>query len=222
MSAQAVTAPASTEDAGAFGPAVTSRAGEYARRFLPPTLRQIPALRLIPSPVRGAPRAPFVSLILGLLGAGMIGMLLLNTVMQQRSFQLDAMERANALLAERAQVIADELAAKQAPAALAAEARSLGMVANTSPVFLNLADGSIRGELVPAKADPAAPSAPAALLPGRGPIQGALPAPVPKPVKAKKSPETGQAAGADAEAAAAKAQPAPKRSAAKKPGTTRP
>ena len=83
-------------------------------------------------------KAPFVVLVLLVLGMGLVGLLVLNTSLQQASFELTDLERETAVLRDRQTALAEEAARRAAPGSLADRARSLGMVPNQSPVFLHL------------------------------------------------------------------------------------
>lgn len=124
-------------------------AGSTARRLVGDQWRTA-SLRLVPTPGRRAPRAAFVSLVLAVLGVGLVGLLLLTTAMQQRAFALFEIENEIASLREQRQMLTAELAQLEAPAALAEAATGIGMVPNDTPAFLDLDAGALRGELVPA------------------------------------------------------------------------
>lgn len=125
------------------------------RRRAPGQWREA-SLRLVPSPGRRAPRAAFVAFVMAILGAGLVGLLLLTTSMQQGAFALfDAQREIGDLRQERA-TLAAELASREAPGALARAASLAGMVPNDTPAFLDLETGTIRGELVPAAPRPGA------------------------------------------------------------------
>ncbi|WP_167008391.1 cell division protein FtsL [Mumia sp. ZJ430] len=110
-------------------------------------------LRVVPAPRTGSPRAPFVLLVVTLLAGGLIGLLLLNTSMQNGAFELAKLEKkAETLQSEHAQ-LALEVERRSTPAALAERASGLGMVPNTNPVFLRLPDGTVVGDPVPASRD---------------------------------------------------------------------
>ncbi|WP_262851903.1 septum formation initiator family protein [Mumia quercus] len=107
-------------------------------------------LRVVPARRPSSPRAPFVLLVVTLLAGGLIGLLLLNTSMQNGAFELAELEKkAETLQSERAQ-LALEVEQRSTPAALADRASALGMVPNVNPVFLRLKDGSVVGDMVPA------------------------------------------------------------------------
>jgi hypothetical protein len=119
-----------------------------------PRLTVVPQARLRPA------RAPFILLVLGLLLAGMVSLLLLNTALAEGSFVVQELQQRATELADDEATLAQEVAVAESPAELAARAADLGMVATTSPAFLRLSDGAILGTPVPAEA-PAPPQPPA-------------------------------------------------------------
>lgn len=99
-----------------------------------------------------AARTPFAVLVIALLAAGVVGLLMFNTHMQQTSFTASALQReANALTAQQ-QRLSLELDQLRDPQQVATKAQSLGMVAPPQPAFLRLSDGRVLGE--PAAARP--------------------------------------------------------------------
>ncbi|MGA5563280.1 septum formation initiator family protein [Streptomyces platensis] len=91
-----------------------------------------------------AARTPFVLLIVVLLGSGLITLLLLNSALNQGSFELSKLERQTEELTDEQQALQQEVDAYSAPGALEQRARKLGMVPGGTPVFL-LPDGTVRG-----------------------------------------------------------------------------
>jgi len=110
-----------------------------------------PWLRLVPSVPVDAPRAPFIVFVIAVLGVGLIGLLLLNTSLQKRAFDLSSLQRSTAALADQQSDLEQKAAGLSAPEAVAARAVELGMVPNTNPVFLRLSDGKVLGIPVPAQ-----------------------------------------------------------------------
>ncbi|WP_166351486.1 septum formation initiator family protein [Phytoactinopolyspora limicola] len=96
-----------------------------------------PALRVLPGAAR-TPRAPFVVLVLLVLGVGLVGLLLLNTALQQGSFALSRLEAETTSLRDRAAMLQGEVALLESPAGLAERARELGMVPGENLVFVEL------------------------------------------------------------------------------------
>lgn len=143
-----------------------------------PAVRTAPSLRLVSPTQPRIARGPFLAVVLGVLGAGLLGLLGLNTVLAQNSFTIHAMQADSKELAVREQVLRGQVDDLQAPAALAAQAQAQGLVPGGAPAFLQLPDGTILGEPVPATAPPAppAPAPPAAPEPAPAAPAGGVPA----------------------------------------------
>lgn len=140
-------------------------------------------------PKRGTPRAPtsrtpFVLLMVLLLGGGLLGLLLLNTALNQGSFEQSRLKKQNSRLSDEEQALRRELEAVSAPGELARKAEELGMVPGTTPVFLDPVTGQVYGSPKPASPKPTptllppppTQPAPTAAPPATGP---AATAPVP-------------------------------------------
>lgn len=107
-------------------------------------------LALVPARVVGAPRAPFAALVALILGAGVVGLLMFNTQMQQASFRATELSERAATLAAQRQALDMELERLRDPQRLAGAGRELGMVMPPVPAFLRLSDGKVLG--VPTRA----------------------------------------------------------------------
>ena len=107
-------------------------------------------LRIVSTSGSRRPRAPFVVLVVALLAIGLVGLLLINTSLQRRAFELTAMEQKAADLQTREQALTLEVQGMSSPDHIATEAARLGMVPNASPAFLRLPDGKITGRPSPA------------------------------------------------------------------------
>jgi cell division protein FtsB len=88
-------------------------------------------------------RTRFVFLVVALLGGGLLCLLLVNTILAAGSFKITALQQGNVGLAQREQALQAQIAAEEAPSALAARARALGMVAPPLVHFLDLNTGRI-------------------------------------------------------------------------------
>lgn len=119
---------------------------------------RLPRLRVLPRARQRAARVPFALVVLFVIGAGLIGLLLLNTVLAQGAFVLHDLQNSTVTLGDREQELARTVAAEEAPAVLAQRAAALGMVPGGDPAFLRLSDGKILGKPKPALAPPPAPS----------------------------------------------------------------
>lgn len=112
-------------------------------------------LALVPTRRVRAPRAPFAVLVLAILGAGVVGLLMFNTQMQQASFYATSLQNQADDLAARSQSLDMELDRLRDPQRLAEAAKGLGMVAPSVPAFVTLSDGRVAGTPVPAAAEDA-------------------------------------------------------------------
>lgn len=151
-------------------------------RALPRVATARPAVRDL-RVVVGAPKgsAGVVSLFIGLLTAGLIAVLLLNTSMASGAFVLNDLQNKSNELTDTETALRHAVVAQSAPAELAQRALELGMVPAGSAAFLRVSDGAVLGVAEPASdksgftvvaqakpvarvappaADPAAPSAP--------------------------------------------------------------
>ena len=123
------------------------------RREVNPTPRSDAAarrLRLV-RPVRSrARRAPFVVVVMVMLSIGLVGLIVMSTVLQAQSFEAEKLNReANALEIQQ-QSLTREVDQLLSPASVARRALVFGMVPNTNPAFLRLSDGKILGKPEPA------------------------------------------------------------------------
>ncbi len=112
-----------------------------------PTVEQEPvvALRVVPPARNRAAKAPFIVLVLGLLGGGLVSLLLINTALSQGAFAVQQLQKTNIGLTEQQQQLSKALADADQPAALASKAVALGMVPGGAPAFLRLPDGKVLG-----------------------------------------------------------------------------
>jgi hypothetical protein len=113
-------------------------------------------LRLVSPRRSSAAKAPFVVVVVTLLVSGLLGLLLLNTLVAQDSFALHDLSTQGRVLDQREQDLAKQVQALQAPATLAARATSLGMVSGGPPAFLALPTGKVLGQPTAGVAPPVA------------------------------------------------------------------
>jgi hypothetical protein len=164
-----------------------------------------------------AARTPFAVLVLGMLAAGVVGLLMFNTHMQQASFTATALQAQVTELTAKEQSLNMELDALRDPQRLATAAKDLGMVPPSQPAFVRLADGRVLGNPTPAttgdavRINPLPPAKPAALVPR--PIIIKVPAapllPVPPAVVANSRAGTGAASAGQAPAGGRKSSTTP-------------
>lgn len=110
------------------------------------------ALRLVGPVSSRARKAPFVVVVLMIVSAGLVGLILMSTVLQAQSFEISKLSTQTDSLETRHQALSREVDRMQSPSSIASRALRLGMVPNANPVFLRLSDGKVIG-----KAKPAAP-----------------------------------------------------------------
>jgi hypothetical protein len=112
-------------------------------------------LTLVPTRRTPAPRTPFAVLVFAILGAGVVGLLMFNTHMQQASFYATRLQTRADDLTARQQKLDMELERLRAPQRLAEAGKQLGMVAPGVPAFVKLSNGSIVGTPTPASPEDA-------------------------------------------------------------------
>ena len=123
-------------------PRFAEAAVERARLTVVPPRRQLGRTQ--------ASRTPFAVLVLAMLVAGVVGLLMFNTNMQQTSFTATALQEHVNVLTAKEQSLNMELDQLRDPQRLAVEAKKLGMVAPAEPAFVRLLDGKILGNPTPA------------------------------------------------------------------------
>lgn len=135
-------------------------------------------LRLVPTARSKAARTPFVVVVVTLLVSGLLGLLLLNMVVAQGSFQLHNLTKQGRALDQREQELAGRVQALQAPGVLAQRATALGMVPGGPPAFLELPSGKVLGQ-------PTAGVAPAPVVTGQPVTTATATKPTAKPTATK-------------------------------------
>ncbi|MFE4265232.1 hypothetical protein [Streptomyces sp. NPDC056883] len=139
--------------------------------------------RVLGGPVAGqAARTPFVLLVVALLGGGLISLLLLNSALNQGSFQLSKLKRETTTLTDEEQALQRDVDGYSAPDALQRRAHELGLVPGGSPVFIG-PDGKVAGTASPAAEPPppSPPAPPASVAPVSPSPGGAVPSPAGSP-----------------------------------------
>jgi hypothetical protein len=139
--------------------------------------------------------------VVALLAGGLISLLLLNSALNEGSFQLSRLKKETTALTDEEQALQRDVDAYSAPDALQRRAQELGMVPGGSPAFVG-PDGRVTGtaavaeSATPAAPLPASPSAPAASgipsAPAGAPPQSEAPPNAPAvPGPAASSPQPG-------------------------------
>jgi len=116
--------------------------------------RGVPWLKVAPPVPVSVPRAPFVALLLLVVVGGVLGILLVNTKINENAFQLRNLEQEQSALDRQEQDLKQRIANYESPNNLAAQARRLGLVPAESPAFIRLPDGRLIGVPQPAGGEP--------------------------------------------------------------------
>ncbi|WP_134738807.1 septum formation initiator family protein [Nocardioides sp. 503] len=111
-------------------------------------------LTVVPRRRTRAPKVPFVTLVSLLLLAGVVGLLLFNTSMQQAAFTTTALQDQATTLAARQAALESDIEELRDPQRLAEAAQEAGMVPSGPPQFLDLGTGRVVGAAEAAAADP--------------------------------------------------------------------
>lgn len=119
-----------------------------------------PRLRVAPPVPVSGPRAPFVALVLAVVVIGVLGILVLNTKINENAFRLGTLRNQQATLDRQEQELNQNIADLASPNNLAAAARRLGLVPSGTPAFIKLPDGRVLGVPQPATGKPSASGQP--------------------------------------------------------------
>ncbi|HET8684071.1 MAG TPA: hypothetical protein VFM54_19695 [Micromonosporaceae bacterium] len=111
-------------------------------------------LRVAPPMPVVAPRMPFVLLVLSVVIGGVLGVLVLNTKINENAFRLYDLEQRQTTLNVQEEQLQQELAEQESPGNLAAAARRLGLVPAGTPAFIRMPDGRVLGVPQPATSQP--------------------------------------------------------------------
>ncbi|POX36369.1 hypothetical protein C3486_33935 [Streptomyces sp. Ru73] len=165
---------------------------------------------LVPSGTSTAARTPFVLLVVVLLGSGLITLLLLNSALNQGSFELSRLEKRTTELTDEQQALQQEVDGYSAPGSLEKRARELGMVPGGNPAFLE-PDGTVRGVPGEATGQPAPMGARQSLPPALSGTPSAKPSGTPSAAHsgAPSAKPSGTPSGSPSGAASGTASPSP-------------
>ena len=89
------------------------------------------------------PRAPFILLLVGLLGGALVSLLVISTTLAEGSYRITSLQQQNANLAKQEQLLTQQVAQASSPAQIAQEAEQLGMQPNQQLQFINLKTGKV-------------------------------------------------------------------------------
>lgn len=110
-------------------------------------------LRAVAQPAARLARFPYLLVLIGIFGIGMVGLLMLNTTLQSQALQSRTLNRQATELAYAQADLENQLDALAAPQELARRASALGMRPNPFPAFLVLPSGKVVGEPIPVSGD---------------------------------------------------------------------
>ena len=102
-------------------------------------------LTQVPIPERRMANVPFVLSLGVFLALGMVGLLLLNTALQEQGFAVQNRQKEAAQLGYRVAELQSQVTEARSSTRLAVEATKLGMVPNPYPVYLTLPNGQVIG-----------------------------------------------------------------------------
>jgi hypothetical protein len=125
------------------GPARPVSAPRHTRPVTEPVTGPAPRPARPPRPARRSPRAPFILLLIGLLGGALVSLLVISTTLAQGAFQITSLQQQNASLARQEQTLTNAVAQAANPAVIAREAQQLGMRPDPNLRFINLKNGKI-------------------------------------------------------------------------------
>lgn len=109
------------------------------------------SLRLVPPPKPRLSRASFLMLLIGLVGIGMVGLLLLNTALQNQAFAASQLRQQAAQSSYKQGELTQLVIEAGSTRELTRKATELGMRPNQGIGFVELPDGRISGD--PTEAD---------------------------------------------------------------------
>lgn len=119
--------------------------------------RPRPDTRAVPTPTPAAPplpfalpRASFLLTMVAIVVVGVVGVLVLNTKINENAFKLDDLHAQQNALDLQEQQLTRQLDELSSPGNLRAAARRLGLVPAGTPAFISLPDGRIVGVPQPA------------------------------------------------------------------------
>jgi hypothetical protein len=130
------------------GPAAAARARTRVPARPRPAIRAIPR-RAAPLPgsaspaaqATSVPRTPFILLLLGLLGGGLICLLVINTTLAAASFRISDLQKGNVQLSQQEQDLQQQVATEEAPSTIERRAYELGMRPQSVLNFVDLQTG---------------------------------------------------------------------------------
>ena len=122
-----------------------------APRRAPAPASTEPRIHLVSAPLASRSRVPFILVCMTILVGALVSVLVLNTTMAGGSYEQRELQSQLSELAQREQALLAQLDQEASPEVLAARAEALGMVQDSTPAFVRLADAKVIGDPTPAK-----------------------------------------------------------------------
>jgi hypothetical protein len=130
-------------------PSRTSRPDEHERAHRRPELVEVAPTR---AQRRARPRIVAAVVGVAALGALLLAQLGISMVLSQGAYTLNALQAQQTELSRSQQALDEQLDVLKSPQNLAKNAQALGMIANTTPVYLDPKTGQVFGTPTPASA----------------------------------------------------------------------
>ncbi|GGK96060.1 hypothetical protein GCM10009769_12700 [Curtobacterium luteum] len=130
-------------------PVVPSSAPRPARQDRPELVEVAPSK----AQRRARPRIAYAVVAVSALGVLLLAQLGISMVLSQGAYTLNSLDAQQTKLARTQQSLSEELRVLDSPQNLARNAQGLGMIANSTPVYLDPKTGRVYGTPTPAKAD---------------------------------------------------------------------
>ncbi|MGL3200030.1 MULTISPECIES: hypothetical protein [Curtobacterium] len=132
-------------------PVVPSRAPRPPRQDRPELVEVAPSR----AQRRARPRIAYAIVAVSALGILLLAQLGISMVLSQGAYTLNSLDAEQTKLTRTQQSLSEELRVLDSPQNLARNAQGLGMIANSTPVYLDPKTGRVYGTPTPAKADEA-------------------------------------------------------------------
>ena len=116
-------------------PAFTERPGSDERRHI----------EIVSPSAHARPRIVYALSAVACVGAVVVAQLLLSVGISQGAYEISALRASQVELGRTADSVSEDLIRVSSPQSLAANAEALGMVSDSTPAFLYLSDGAVRG-----------------------------------------------------------------------------
>ena len=126
-------------------PEFTERPGADERRHI----------EIVSPSTHKRPRVVYAISAVACVGAIVVAQLLLSVGISQGAYEISALRASQVELGRTADSVSEDLIRVSSPQSLAANAEAHGMVSNSTPAFLYLSDGSVRGAPTSASGDQA-------------------------------------------------------------------